>query len=98
MRIGRDKAKNDLVLDQGEVSREHALIFCRQAQRNGATEVTYCMEDFSRYGTWILEPNLEPETWQQIHHQEMPLKSGTQIKFGSLQSEALEFMIQPSSS
>jgi hypothetical protein len=95
MRVGRDRSENDLVIqeDQGGVSRKHAVIFCRQFQRNGDTQVTYFLEDFSRYGTWLLEPGVEPDNWQKIHRQEVPLHPGTQIKFGSSHNEILEFVI-----
>ena len=92
MRVGRDRGKNDLVLqeDQGGVSREHALIFCRQAQPSNA-ELSYFLEDFSRFGTWMLEPGMEARTWRKVHRQEVPLRPGTQLKFGSSHNEALEF-------
>jgi hypothetical protein len=95
MRVGRDRIENDLVIqeDQYGVSRKHAVIFCRQSQRNGNNQVTYFLEDFSRYGTWLLEPGVGSEHWQKIHRQEVPLRSGTQLKFGSSQNETLEFVI-----
>jgi hypothetical protein len=91
MRVGRDKSENDLVLpeDQGG-SRQHAIIFCRFAQRNGQPEVTFFLEDYSTYGTWISGP----DGWQKIHRQKIPLRSGVHLKFGSSQSEPLEFIIQ----
>lgn len=95
MRVGRDRSKNDLVLDKGEVSREHALIVCRQLQPNGKSEATYFLQDFSRFGTWILEPNSNSNAWQQIIQQEVPLQSGMKLKFGSAQNEVLEFVIHP---
>lgn len=90
MRIGREKPENDLVLpeDQGG-SRKHAVIFCRHVQRNGQLEPTFFLEDFSSYGTWVYGP----DGWQKIHRQEVPLRSGAQLKFGSSHSEALEFII-----
>lgn len=96
MRVGRDRIENDLVIqeDQPGVSRKHAVIFCRQSQQNGNNQVTYFLEDFSRFGTWLLEPGLEPHGWQKIHRQEVLLHSGAQIKFGSSQNETLEFVIQ----
>ncbi len=93
MRVGRDRSENDLVLqeDQGGVSRKHAVIFCRQSQQNGSIETAYFLEDFSRFGTWILEPGMEPVNWRKVHRQEVPLQPGTHLKFGSAQNEALEF-------
>ncbi len=34
--------------------------------------------------------------WQKIHHQEVPLQSGIQLKFGSPQGQTLEFVIETS--
>jgi hypothetical protein len=47
---------------------------------------------FSRYGTLILRP----DGWQKIHHQEVPLQSGIQLKFGSSHGQTLEFIIENS--
>ncbi len=93
MRVGRDRAENDLVLqeDQGGVSRKHAVIFCRQSQRNGSTELAYFLEDFSRFGTWMLDAGLEANGWRKVHRQEVPLQPGSHLKFGSAHNEALEF-------
>ncbi len=98
MRVGRDSTDNDLVLEeaQGGVSRKHAVIFCRQLNRNGRTEATYFLEDVSRFGTWILRPDLAPHDWQKIHRQEVRLPSGAQLKFGSSQNETLEFVVHSS--
>jgi len=88
MKIGRS-TENDLVLKENEagVSREHAMILCRDNQ--DGTEVSYFLEDFSRFGTWIFNP----AGWQKVHHQEVSLTPKTQLKFGSLQNEAMEFVI-----
>lgn len=93
MRVGRDRAENDLVLqeDQGGVSRKHAVIFCRQSQNNGSTELAYFLEDFSRFGTWMLEPGMDAHGWRKVHRQEVPLRPGSHLKFGSTHNEALEF-------
>jgi hypothetical protein len=93
MRVGRDRAENDLVLqeDQGGVSRKHAVIFCRQPQPNSNTELAYFLEDFSRYGTWILDPGLEANNWRKVHRQEVQLQPGSHLKFGSIHNEAVEF-------
>lgn len=89
MKIGRS-TENDLVLkeDESGVSREHAMILCRDGQ-NSEDEVCYFLEDFSRFGTWILHQT----GWQKVHHKEVELKPKTQIKFGSQQNEAMEFVI-----
>ncbi len=94
MRVGRDRAENDLIIqeDQGGVSRKHAVIFCRDIQKNGSPEVSYFLEDFSRFGTWLLEPG-DDQSWQKVHRQEVPLKSGSQLKFGSSHNETMEFVI-----
>lgn len=89
MRIGRS-TENDLVLkeDESGVSREHGMILRRDGQEDG-DEATYFLKDFSRFGTWILGTG----NWHRVHHQEIVLTPGTQIKFGSTQNEALEFVI-----
>ena len=95
MNVGRDTADNDLVLqdEHGGVSRKHAVVFCRQFQRNGKVEFVYFLEDVSRFGTWMLKPDSEADDWQKIHRQEIRLPSGAQLKFGSSQNEALEFTL-----
>ena len=95
MRVGRDSLDNDLVLeeDQGGVSRKHAVIFCRQLDRNGKIEATYFLEDISRFGTWVLCPDLASRDWQKIHREEVRLPSGARLKFGSSQNETLEFVV-----
>lgn len=92
MRVGRDK-QNELVLpeNEGGVSRKHARIFCRHLGQGSNTEVSYFLEDFSRYGTWVLGAG----GWQKVHRQEIPLSPGMQLKFGSSHNEAMEFVIQP---
>ncbi|MDX2240531.1 MAG: CHAT domain-containing protein [Leptolyngbyaceae cyanobacterium bins.302] len=89
MKIGRSP-DNDLVLkeDEGGVSREHAMILCRDGQE-GDEDICYFLEDFSRFGTWVRNPT----GWQKVHHKEVELKPRTQIKFGSQQNEAMEFVI-----
>jgi hypothetical protein len=96
MRVGRDRAENELVIleEQAGVSRRHAVIFCRHSQRNGSREITYFLEDFSRFGTWLLDPEMGSDGWQKIHRQEVPLRSGAHLKFGSSQNEPMEFVIQ----
>jgi hypothetical protein len=96
IRVGRDRSENDLVLeeDQGGISRRHADIFCRHAPGEEPTEAIYVLEDISRFGTWVLGA----EGWHRVHRQEVPLRSGMQIKFGSSQNEAFEFMIHRPSS
>jgi pSer/pThr/pTyr-binding forkhead associated (FHA) protein len=90
MRIGRS-ADNDLVLkeDESGVSREHAMIICRDNLGGEADGATYFLKDFSRFGTWVMN-NIG---WQRVHHQEVSLLPGMQIKFGSTQNDALEFEV-----
>ncbi|MBD1929751.1 CHAT domain-containing protein [Trichocoleus sp. FACHB-90] len=87
MRVGRHR-ENDLVIEKQEVSRKHAEIFCRDSLGGG--KPTYFLSDDSTFGTFILGPN----GWQKVFHQEVPLQSGTQLKFGSIQGQTWEFIIQ----
>jgi hypothetical protein len=86
--VGR-RSENDLVIQERWVSQQHAEIFYRDMSAEYHPEPSYFLRDFSRYGTLILTP----DGWQKIHHQEVPLKSGTQLKFGSSQGLTLEFVI-----
>ncbi len=91
MRIGRS-TDNDLVLkeDESGVSREHAMIICRDNLSGDPDCASYFLKDFSRFGTWILGENVG---WQRVHHQEVSLMPGMQVKFGSTQNDALEFKV-----
>jgi hypothetical protein len=92
MRVGISD-ENDLVL-HGEpgVSRKHAEIICRSTV-NG-DRWTYFLKDFSRYGTWITNGFSSNETeWQKVHHQEVQLQPGSQLKFGAAQNVVLEFVV-----
>ena len=100
MRVGR-RQENDLVIKERWVSQQHAEIICRDESNTQQTRNTYFLRDFSRYGTLILRPNSKAETdgiphWQKVHHQEVPLESGVQLKFGSTHGQALEFIIETS--
>jgi len=86
MRVG-SREGNDLVIRELGVSRKHAEIFYRDSFLSGE-EPTYFLKDFSRYGTLIRIPG---GTWYRVHHQEVPLQSQTQLRFGH--SPALEFVI-----
>jgi hypothetical protein len=88
MRVGMSD-DNDLVL-RGEpgVSRKHAEIFYRNSSPD-PNEPTYFLRDFSRYGTWLYGES----GWQKVHHQEVLLESGVQLKFGGSQNSVLEFAI-----
>ncbi|WAL60824.1 CHAT domain-containing protein [Thermocoleostomius sinensis] len=89
LRVGRGE-RNDVVLQRPEVSRDHAEIFYRDTSPNGGSESTYLLRDVSRYGTWVLGR----EGWFRVHRQEVPIVSQTQLKFGDLRSQALEFVVE----
>ncbi len=88
MRVGISE-ENDLVLP-GEpgVSRKHAEIICRSSL--DGNEWSYFLKDFSRYGTWLAGSS----GWQKVHHQEVPLSPGAQLKFGATQNAVLEFVVE----
>jgi CHAT domain/FHA domain len=89
MRVGRD-TQNDLVIHEQSVSQKHAEIICRDDASASENIPTYFLRDFSRNGTWILRP----EGWQKVHHQEVLLQTGIQLKFGSTNGQTLEFVIE----
>jgi hypothetical protein len=89
VRVGRWE-QNDVVIREQWVSQKHAEIFCRNSIGDTEGEPSYFLRDFSRYGTLVLGP----EGWQRIHHQELLLRSGTQLKFGSSQGQIFEFTIE----
>jgi hypothetical protein len=88
MRVGMSP-DNDLVLaNEPGVSRKHAEIFFRSISEDPG-EATYFLRDFSRYGTWVFTAG----GWQKIHHQEVSLPPGAQLKFGGSQNSVLEFSV-----
>jgi hypothetical protein len=89
VRVGRWE-QNDVVIREQWVSQKHAEIFCRNSIGDTEGEPSYFLRDFSRYGTLVLGT----EGWQRIHHQELLLQSGTQLKFGSSQGQIFEFTIE----
>ncbi|MGB3693598.1 MAG: CHAT domain-containing protein [Spirulinaceae cyanobacterium] len=91
MRVGR-RRENDLVIQEKWVSQNHAQIICREIFAGQDLEKNYFLRDFSRYGTFLSTP----QGWQRIHHQEVALNSGVQIKFGSTYGQALEFVVKSS--
>ena len=108
MRVGR-RQENDLFIQEQWVSQHHAEIICRDDFNGSEARPTYFLRDFSRYGTFILAPDqVNPGVnqvlgggngvrgWQRINHQEVPLQSGIQLKFGSSQGQTLEFVIEVS--
>jgi len=84
MRIG-GLDTNDLVLRGAGVSRQHAEIFYRDCAIEGGMQSGYFLRDFSRYGTLMLMDN----RWYRIHRQEIPLRSGTRLCFGTHRVEFL---------
>lgn len=93
MRVGRGEG-NDVVLQQPEVSREHAEILYQDSASLEDTEPVYLLRDKSRWGTWICSP-ASSEGWILVRNREVPLPSRTQLKFGNPRSQALEFIIGP---
>ncbi|MEG4232389.1 CHAT domain-containing protein [Microcoleus sp. Pol11C3] len=89
VRVGRWE-ENDVVIREQWVSQKHAEIFCRNTIGDSREEPSYFLRDFSRYGTLVLGS----EGWQRVHHQELLLRSGTQLKFGSSQGQIFEFTIE----
>ena len=89
MRVGRGQ-ENDLVIKEKWVSQKHAEILCRENDWQLSQENSYFLKDFSRFGTLINVDGI----WKKIHHQEIPLQSGVQIKFGSSHGQILEFFIE----
>ncbi len=91
VRVGRGE-DNDVVISEQWVSSKHAEIFCRNGN-DDQSQPSFFLRDFSRYGTLVSAQT----GWQRVHHQEIALPSGTQLKFGSSQGQALEFLIEPAS-
>lgn len=89
MRVGRHQ-ENDLVIKERWVSQRHAEIICRELTSTSGNQYTYYLRDFSRFGTFIYDSN----SWQRVHHQEISLNSGVQLKFGSLNGQIFEFIIE----
>ncbi|MBD1912478.1 MULTISPECIES: CHAT domain-containing protein [unclassified Leptolyngbya] len=85
MRIG-SLDNNDLVLRGAGVSRRHAEIFYRDAADGGEMQSGYFLRDFSRFGTLMLRSD---NRWYKIHQQEVPLRSRTQLCFGTHKVEFL---------
>ena len=89
VRVGRWE-ENDVVIREQWVSQKHAEIFCRNSIGDHRGEPSYFLRDFSRYGTLVLGR----DGWVRVHHQELLLQSGTQLKFGSSQGQIFEFTIE----
>lgn len=91
MRVGRNTENNDLINPEPWVSQRHADIICREipSQPSSTVKFAYYLKDCSRFGTWILNQN----EWQKVHQEERPLTSEVQIKFGSLDGQIYEFVV-----
>lgn len=88
--LGRLNENNDIAIEEPWISKQHAKIFYRNEKKDGTTVPTYFISDNSRFGTLIFDSN----GWQNIHRQEVPLRSGMQIKFGCSQGETFEFIVE----
>jgi hypothetical protein len=88
--LGRINENNDIAIEEPWISKQHAKIFCRNEKKDGKTVPTYFISDNSRFGTLIFDR----DGWQNIHRQEVPLRSGMQIKFGCSQGETFEFIVE----
>ncbi len=91
MRVGRGEG-NDVVLQQPEVSREHAEIFYQSSAVVENGESGYLLRDRSRCGTWVCVP-ASTSGWTLVQNQEVPLPSRTQLRFGNPRGQSLEFVI-----
>jgi len=89
IRIGRVE-KNDLVVAERWVSQMHAEIICRCPTSDTNPGPTYVIRDFSRFGTLIYQSN----SHHKVHHEQITLQSGMQLRFGSSKGQAWEFIIE----
>jgi len=85
MRIGF-REDNDLVLPVQGVSRQHAEIFYRDSMSDSDETAGYILKDFSRFGTFMMGSN----GWFRVNNREVPLKSGTRLRFGNV---LIEFVV-----
>jgi hypothetical protein len=89
LRIGRAQ-KNDLVILEKWVSQTHAEIICRCTSLNAnGGGVNYFLRDFSRFGTLVSGP----DGVHKVHHEQVSLQSGMELKFGSSKGQSWEFVI-----
>ncbi|BAZ18133.1 FHA domain-containing protein [Calothrix sp. NIES-4071] len=88
-RIGR-ATDNNIIIPNLSVSRQHAQIICRDCFTDAKIEQVYYLRDDSTEGTFIYQSG----AWQRIHHEEVLLQSGMQLKFGSSRSDTWEFIIE----
>jgi hypothetical protein len=88
VRLGR-LSENDIVIQELWVSQRHAEIYCRQDRG----DTTFFLRDNSRFGT-LLSNLPSSDRWQNVHLQEVPLKSGMKLKFGSHKGQTFEFIVE----
>ncbi|MEM1368230.1 MAG: CHAT domain-containing protein [Cyanobacteria bacterium P01_H01_bin.15] len=88
LRVGRHP-DNDLVVGERWVSQHHGEIFCRETVASDGQGYRYFFRDFSRFGTCVYVE----DSWQKIHHAELPLRMGTRLRFGSEIGPTLEFLL-----
>ncbi len=88
-RIGRT-TDNHIVIPDLSVSRQHAQIICRDNFSTTTPVLSYFLRDDSTGGTLIFKSG----NWLRIHHQEVPLESGMQLKFGSSRNDIWEFIVE----
>ncbi|WOB45155.1 CHAT domain-containing protein [Thermoleptolyngbya oregonensis NK1-22] len=84
---------NDLVIKSPGVSRRHAEIFYRGSVGAASAEPIYVLRDFSRFGTFLLEPQGQ---WRKVHQEEVALKPHSRLRFGTFQLEFVPNDLTPS--
>ena len=89
IRIGR-LPDNDLVISEPWVSKYHAEIFSRSVAGSASGSTNYYLKDMSRFGSYWFDG----QSWQAVHRKEVPLSSGTRVKFGSLEGQLMEFTLE----
>jgi hypothetical protein len=91
MKVGR-MPDNGLILSEPWVSKQHAEIFYRPTFLPDSPASGFYLRDFSSFGSFVMDDRGE---WSHVHNQEVPLRSGTQIKFGNSEDgQVLEFWIE----
>ena len=89
LRIGR-LPDNDLVISEPWVSKYHAEIFSRSGPGSALEKPVYFLKDMSRFGSYWFDG----QAWQSVHREEVPLPSGSRVKFGTLEGQLMEFTLE----
>lgn len=89
LRIGR-LPDNDLVISEPWVSKYHAEIFSRSGPGSAPEKPVYFLKDMSRFGSYWFDG----QAWQSVHREEVPLPSGSRVKFGTLEGQLMEFTLE----